>query len=193
MNKRMKYIGILLVLVFGIPLATYFFVSTPSLPDPRSTEISQYAQWIQFTPKSQVFTVKVPTPFQEFNETMPLPSSNNVIRYNMYVTQSQAGTTFMITVIEYPYSLNVNDQQKALDNIIKEMIAGNANNTLIYNTQTSFLQFASKDFMLSNPQGFIRVRAFIKDNMIFILSVADRTDEQVEKYFQQFVNSFTLK
>jgi len=192
MSRNVKFIFVLIAFAFIIPMAMYLFIPKPDLPQAEvKTPVSVEEIWKVFSSKR--FTVELPGQPHHAHETSTMPGSKDKIGYDMYVTQSRLGTTFMINVIEYPPSFNTDSSDSVLTTVLNDIMAGNESNTVRHKEFSSFLDFPSIEFVLSNTQGSLRVRAFLRDKTLFILSVADTDIDALDQTFSKFVKSFQLK
>jgi hypothetical protein len=192
MSRNAKFIFVLIAFALIIPVATYLFLPKPKLPKSEiKRPLSIDGAWKVFTSKR--FTVELPGQPHHAHETSTVPDSKEKIGYDMYVTQSRLGTTFMINVIEYPPSFNTDSSEPILTAVLNDIMAANDSNTIIHKEYGSFFNYPSIEFVLNNTQANLRVRAFLRDKTLFILSVADTDIDTLDGAFSKFVESFQLK
>jgi len=186
-----KYILILFALVVVISGAMYLFLPNP-IPSEANAERTPplEEEWKPFSSKR--FTVDLPSQPHHAHETSTTPDSSDKIGYDMYVTQSRLGTTYMINVIEYPPSFSTEPSEPILTGILNDILSGNDSNQVMHKELGSFSDYPSIEFVLSNTQGNLRVRAFLRDQTLFILSVADTDIDTLDHTFARFVDSFRL-
>jgi hypothetical protein len=76
---------------------------------------------------------------------------------------------------------------------MKEMMSGNANNQLKNMQKGTFQGYPSVDFEISNNQVHVKSKAFIADKTLFVLTLIDKDLEEMNKQFDNFVNSFEVQ
>ncbi len=192
MSRNSKFIFVLIAFAFIIPMAMYLFIPQPKLPKSEvERPISVEETWKVFSSKR--FTVELPGQPHHAHEMSTMPGSKDKIGYDLYVTQSRLGTTFMINVIEYPPSFNTDSSESVLTTVLNDIVAGNKSNKVMHKEFASFFDYPSIEFVLSNTQGNLRVRVFLRNKTLFILSVADTDIDALNQTFSKFVKSFQLK
>lgn len=149
--------------------------------------------WKEYKPATGSFTALLPTLPQHASEVVPIPDSSDSIKYNMYLTQSKSGLTYMINMIEYPRSFDTSNSEMLLEGIIKEMMSGDAQNVLVDKSRQEFLGCPSVDFTLKTEHGSVSARALIAGKTVYVLTAIDSSSERAKKGFQRLVDGFSLK
>ena len=150
------------------------------------------SDWKEFTPQSGKFKVMLPALPQHASEAVPLPSGQGMIKYDMYLSQEKDGTTYMISLIQYPDNFDTANTEELLNGVMKEMMSGSANNKLINSEKGVFRQATALDFAIQNSDVFIRSKTFLVSKTLFVLTLIDRNPQGVEELFKKFIDSFTL-
>lgn len=190
---------IVLVLFVALMSATLYYLFRPGTTAPY-TAISmqdptlppQDIDWKEYISEKPAFKVLLPTTPQHAEESVPLPAAQGVMKYDLYLSQSKSGATFMISVIEYPEGYDMSNQQSLLDGVQKEMLSGNEKNKLVDSSKGMFQSCLSLDFLLENPDIVTKSKAFIHGRRLYVLTVVDRVKEHLESHFTQFTNSFEV-
>lgn len=193
---RLVRLGLVVVglLIAGVLICNIFIKKSPMNEKATAPTIEVTSdlmeEWREYKPQSQLFTVSLPALPQHASQAIPVQEGEGVIRYNMYLAQARDGATFMINVIEYPASFDVSDSQALLEGVMKEIVGGNPNNTLVKSTRDAFYGFPSLLFLVHNQEGTIKTRVIQKNHVLYVLSAADISDERVESKFEKLVGSF---
>jgi len=193
MSRRTTLIIVLISFTLVIPLTIYIFFPKPQLPE-HTIEAPVLAKevWKPFTSSMKRFVVELPNTPHHAHETRNISGSHGRISYDMYVAQSRLGTTFMINVIEYPTQFDPSSSESILNGVFNDIVAGNDSSQVVHNELGTFLDCPSIDFVLSHPRGNLKVRAFLHERLLFVLSVADKDVNALDSLFSQFVDSFQI-
>lgn len=184
------------VLIAGVLCYNLFLKKSPEKENattpPLEVTSDLTGEWREYKPQSNLFTVSLPALPHHAAQAIPAQDGGGVIRYNMYLSQARNGATFMINVIEYPPSFDISDSNALLEGVMKEIVGGNPNNTLVKSTRDVFLGFPSLLFLVHNKEGTIKTRVTQKDHVLYVLSAADTTNERAESKFEKLVESFKI-
>ena len=149
-------------------------------------------EWKEFVPQTNKFKVMLPALPQHAAEAVPLPAGQGMIKYDMYLSQEKDGTTYMISLIQYPDAFNTSNPSELLDGVMKEMMSGSSNNKLISSKKENYQGFDALDFAIQNSDWSIRCITFLAGKTLFVLTLIDRTPEGIDEAFKKFINSFKL-
>jgi hypothetical protein len=184
------FLGAVVILLFA-----YFF--TPkryhSLAMSDSVQAMKLVdEWRTFCSLSERFSVSLPSPPQRAIEFIPIPSSNERIRYDMLLSQAKSGTICMVNIIDYPSSIDVSNSDTILETIIKEIVAGNQANRLMKTDKGIFYGFPGIDFVIVNHDATIYGRTVLNGRSLFVLSVADHDPQDADTAFKKLTDSFVI-
>jgi hypothetical protein len=150
-------------------------------------------EWKKFTAPQGQFEVLLPSLPQHASEVVPLLSGQGAIKYDMYIAQKKDGSTFMISVIQYPPSFDVSNANSLLESVMKEMQGANKSNTIQNKEVTVFNTYPALDFWMKNDEFATRSKTFLCGHTLFVLTFVDRNFVDLEQDFSTFINSFQLK
>ncbi len=196
-QKARIIVPILGVILIALTLY-YLFAPRPYEDESLSTVSSTNPQdilveeWKEYRPQNGMFVVRLPALPQHASESVPIPDANDSIKYNMYLSQSPAGSTFLINIIQYPPAFDTSNSDALLEGIVKEMMSGNTSNKLISQTKGLFLNHPAVDFTLHTQSGELFAKVFLIGNTVYILSVIDPNTERGQIAFNRFVEGFLL-
>lgn len=149
--------------------------------------------WKEFSPANGKFKVLLPALPQHASDSVPLASGNGSIKYDMYLSQEKNGTTFMISLIEYPKDFDTSKSSDLLDSVMNQLMAGNPNNRLRNVAKGSYHTYPSLDFAIENNDVFVRSKTFMMGKTLFVLTLVDRNLNDIDAQFVKFINSFALQ
>jgi len=158
--------------------------------DPSKKEKDVDDSWKEFASAAGLFKVMLPALPQHASEVVPLPTGQGFIKYDMYLSQGKDGSTYMISLIQYPDTFKASDPYELLEDVMKEMMAANGNNKLKDSFQSRFLKVPALDFSILNNSVSIRSKTFFVNKTLFVLTLIDRNTDKLDERFQKFVGSF---
>jgi len=191
MISKQKFFGWTLVAIIGI--AIIYWLSQRSQGDSsEGRSLVFLEEWKEYNPNNGKFTAMLPSLPQHAADSVALPSSQGFIKYDMFLSQEKDGTTFMISMIQYPNEYDTSRPMDLLDNVQKELMFGNVHNKLKSSTRGMYQEFPSIDFFIENNELVIRSKAFLVEKTLYVLTLIDRTPLDIEEHFGKYVESFHL-
>jgi hypothetical protein len=185
-------------IIFGVViiLLLFYVINRTPYQSPAALKavhpVTIVEEWRSFRSPSGRYVVSLPTPPQQAFESIPMPSSDEHIRYDMVLSLAKSGTICMVNIIDYPPSVDVSNADGVLANAIKEIVAGHQANRLVKNDKGIFYTFPGMDFVIVNQDATIRGRAILKGNSLFVVSVADHDPQVAEAVFTKLADSFVI-
>jgi hypothetical protein len=194
MGQKGKVLSGVIVAGIVLLLFIYFFTPKPYTPpiSPASLDIGTVDVWREFRSPSERFVVSFPTPPQRAMDSVPMPSSDERIRYDMLLSQAKNGTICMVTIIDYPPSVDIANPDAVLTTAIQEMVAGNPANHLLKTEKGKWLGFPKTDFVIGSKDAVIDGRAILKGSSLFMISVAAHDPQTADAAFKKLSDSFVL-
>ncbi|MBA2369411.1 MAG: hypothetical protein H0V82_10375 [Candidatus Protochlamydia sp.] len=190
----------IIMAIFAILMVVVIFLATnlkdayKTLPGTITDELKivPYSDWNEFTPKTGLFKVRLPSTPQFANETVNIPGTDLKRLYEMYAAEKINGAVFMVSVITYPPSFPITNNQELLHEVIDELVASNTNNRLLETRDGEFKSHPNVDFHMVNKEYDIEGKAFLVGKIMYVLTyVVKNTDYDTNDY-QYFLNSFEL-
>lgn len=155
-------------------------------------KIPEFQNWHEFAAPDNKFKVLLPVLPQHATENVNDPLSKGKRKYDMYVSEEDDGTVFMISSISHPEAKNATDKEMLLKQLMADMSNSNPKNKLL-NSKTGVYQgYQSLDFSISNDEVHIDARAFVVDNSLIVLSSISKLQNYNPQEFAFFANSFEL-
>lgn len=187
-------LAIFLIRVNETPTGT-----TPAVPEKLSasgasstaSNSSDFHNWHEFSPPSAKFKVLVPTPPQHATEKFEDPKTKENRKYDMYVSEADNGTIFIISQIAMMEPTAKIDQN-VLTNVMNDILSANPKSKLKNMQMGKYHENPSLDFSIENDQVNIDGKAFISGNTLFMLTSVAKLANYKKPEFDFFVNSFQL-
>ena len=158
----------------------------------KPIEAKPFEEWREFTSAIGEFKVMLPAVPLHAEESLPVPESKVVLQYNMYASESNDGTTFMISLITYPEEIDTSKPENMLENVMNEMVSANPTNSLRSLNFHEFLGHKALDFFIESPEIVVNSRAFVSGKTLYLLTMIDKKEQYDEEEFLYFINSFEL-
>lgn len=196
MKRFLVYFASLFLLT-AIIIATFYakdaYKVLPINTTLNKTPLPLNESWFEYEAPNGHFKVSFPLLPQTATQKLPDPSSEEPRQYEMYVTQTDKGTIYMVSLIILPNQPNEKDQFILMDELMHDMVKANLGNKLKSNSTGSYKGFPSIDFIIENDQNTIHAKEFMKDKTIYLLSTITKNDNKEAIHFQYFVDSFKLQ
>lgn len=180
----------LILVILGVKSATDSYKLLP-ISTPPQADTSQLFQWVEFSPNTGHFTVLLPFLPQHAAQTMVDPKTKERRVYEMYISQKQDGTIFMISGISFPDGKTPPDDT-TIKNLVNDMVAANPDNKLVDMNKSTFQTMPASDFQIENPQVSVTGKAFIDGKTLYLLTMLSPSKTEDKQEFDYFTNSFKL-
>ncbi len=174
------------------PSAENTNVATQDSVSEQKAALEATSEWKEFSPQNNTFKVMLPALPQHASEEVPFLPGKGLTKYDMYFSQEKDGTTYMISMIQYPNTYNTSKADDILSSAMNEMLAGSANNKLVTHQSGTFLNYPALDFAIQNNDITIRSKTFLIGKTLFVLTLSDRTSALIDDLFKKFTDSFQL-
>lgn len=150
-------------------------------------------KWKEFSPPSNKFKVLFPAVPQHAQEKLQDPNTKENRQYEMYVSEKDDGTIFMISAITMLDNTNPKIDDTVLKNVINDLLASNPKNKVNKIEKGTYKGNSSLEFSIRNDQVNIDGRAFLVGNTLYILTSAAKIENYHKPEFDLFANSFELQ
>lgn len=195
MSRLFVWISIA-ILILLILLGFYFSKdSYELLPDFPSKElkVKKFEDWHEFKAQNGKFKVMFPVLPQHATENKIDPKTKHVRKYDMYVSEKNNGTIFMVNLITFEESSNeMQDKEKLLKQTIDDLAASNPKNKITQMNVGAYHNQKALSFTIENPDLIMDGKAFIHDHTLYLLSVIAQVLHYDQKEANFFLNSFLL-
>jgi hypothetical protein len=165
-----------------------------STDDSVSIEETNFTNWHEFSPPKGTFKATFPTLPQHASKNLVDPKSKQPRTYDMYFSEKENGSVFMINVITFPekFSPVLANHETHLKEILDDMLASNPS-TKVKNMQFGeYNHSKSLDFSIENDQMTVDAKAFIIGNSLYVISAIAKNEFLNPKEFSFFMQSFHL-
>lgn len=194
MSRTGLLIGLAVIAIVGLLAARFGSTSLQTLTEkPAQAKVeTEFQDWKEFTPPNSKFKVLLPSLPQHATEKLNDPKTQEPRQYDMYVSEKDNGTLFMISQITMLDTPNLKLDETTLSNIMNEILATNPKGKLKKMEMGKFHELPAIDFSIENDQANIDGKAFLMDNILFLLTSVSKLGNYNKSEFDFFVNSFQL-
>lgn len=147
--------------------------------------------WHSFRSPSNKFNAMFPTLPQHATSKINEPKTQEPRQYDMYVSEKDDGTIFMISIITMLDESN-KINENALTNVINDILSNNPKGKIKSMKLGSYREYPAIDFSIENDKINIDGKAFIVGNTLYLLTSAANLENYQKPEFDFFVNSFEL-
>ncbi len=151
-----------------------------------------FNDWLDFKSPKGGFHAFLPVFPQNAKENVTDPRTKEVRKYDMYIAEKGDGTIFMVSLITLPKVPEKGEEQKYLQGLIDNMLAGNESNKLVDSKITTFKTYPAIDFAIDNQDLAIKGIVFIKKDLLAILTRVSKIANRNNNEFTFFSNSFNF-
>lgn len=198
MSRLGLLVGAAAVAIAAFLALRYSQNSTTSLEQPKQAlkmpEISKLnlQNWHEFTAPGNQFKVLFPTLPQQANEQLKDPKTKGSRQYEMFVSEKDNGTIFMINIITLLEKPPADSDEKILSGIMNEMVSSSPQSKLKNMKMGRYRNFPALDFSIENQELTIDGKVFVEGNTLYLLSSIAKAATYQPEEFEFFVNSFQL-
>lgn len=194
MSKISMTLGTIVLVVLGVLAFTvkpmHYHHQKESHDIAMVTDEKQLHEWHEFVSPMQKFKVLLPTLPQHAQENVNDPKTHQRKEYDMYVSEKDNGTVFMISLITIGSEGQLNEE--ALSNVMHDMLTGNPRSKLKNVKMGKYHGYPSLDFSIESEQAIIDGKVFLSGSTLYLLTSASRPEQYSRQEFDYFVNSFEL-
>lgn len=155
-----------------------------------STMAPSFESWHEFKAPSGLFTVAFPSLPQHATEKQGDPKTKEMRHYDMYVSEQDNGTIFMISMITSLENKPTQINEAVLSRVMNEMLAMNPQSKVKKMQMGKYQNNPAMDFSIENNEVNIDGKAFAKGNTLFVLTSVAKLGNYNRAEFDHFVNSF---
>ncbi len=190
MNKIFLWILVVLIALGGI----YWLLRSKDIHNNLNKQANSFSSnWHEYVEPHGNFKALLPTIPHVAKEQIIDPKINDLVTYQIYVSPDEDGSLFTISMIELPQKTGKKYDDKFLEDYLKEMFIKNPNNSLENFQMKNTPVGKALEFSVKNQQAIVTGNAFLKDNVIYVLSITTKPNNTLKEKFDIFVNSFKLK
>lgn len=183
--------AIVLACILVVRYAKDMYKALPATLNSTMT-IVPFEEWREFEADEAKFKVQIPALPQHATETVRDPKDQQKREYDMYVSQKNDGTIFMISLITYENDQETSNPTKLLKSIVEEMLASNPSNKLKSLKENLYHQYKAIDFSIENADVHMDGKAFVIGKTLYILSYIAKSADYNPLEYQHFIDSFKL-
>lgn len=152
----------------------------------------EFQKWHEYSPPSGKFKVLLPTLPQQAQEKLQDPNTKETRQYEMYVSEKEDGTIFMISVITMLETGQNKIDDGVLKKVVNDLMTTNPKNKVKKMEKGSYKEYPAMEFSIENDQVNIDGKAFLAGTTLYLLTSAAQLQNYQRPEFDFFVNSFQL-
>lgn len=195
MSRMLTILIAILVLLGSFLVIRYAKDSYKILPFNEKNPLnakSNFLDWKEFNQTDGTFKALFPVLPQRVTDKIADPLTSEPRKYDMYAAVDELGTGFIISTITFPTKVDSRDVETVLRSAVNDMLERNKDNKLKMTKIGKFSGADSLDFALENSQVTIAGKAILHNNILYVLSMADKTGDFNANELNFFVNSFHI-
>lgn len=187
--NRAVFILILICIAWG--LYTFFHSSSKEGELQEIKPAEAQSGWRHFLPSTGKFSVDLPVMPQQASEMINDAMTQQLRRYEMYVSEGADGTVYLINLITYPSDADMKDPQKLFKSFIDDLLASNPRNQLISSTSAAHQGLDGMEFKMKTQDAIMNSKMFLEGSTLYVLSKVSKTETD-NGDFDKFVSSFRI-
>lgn len=195
MSKMLTILIAILVLVSSFLVIRYAKDSYKLLPFDEKNPLKQtsnFQDWKEFNHTDGRFNALFPVLPQHVTDKIEDPLTKEPRKYDMYAAADEHGTGFIISTITFPDKVDESNSDAILRSAVNDVLSRNKENKLKMTKAGKFLNSSSLDFALENKEVTVAGKAILHGNILYVLSMADKTSDFNVDELNFFVNSFHI-
>lgn len=197
MAKYATYLLVVLLLFAGFVFIRLVNVNTLigpvslSVESPLNLDKFDFQNWHEFSPPDKKFTVLLPTIPQHAADNIKGTEKGDK-KYEMFVSQKNDGSIFMITLITFKDPEKTKDREALLRELMDDMVNRNSKNKIKNISTGKFKDYDSLDYSFGNADTHVDAKSFLVDETVYILTRAVSSKNYTADEYKFFVNSFDI-
>ena len=149
--------------------------------------------WSKIESKQGKCTMNFPSDAEHVSETMKLDEDGTELKYDAYISASDAETVFMLLVAEYPDFVDDEFSQMSLEAFLNGILAHGASTQLLFADLVLVQGHQGMDFFIKTGSNYFKGRAVMVKNQLYLMAMECKVVNYNESHYDKFVNSFLLK
>jgi len=154
-------------------------------------DIPNFQLWHEFASPTEQFKVLLPSLPQHATDKIADPKTKEPLQYDMYVSEEEDGTLFMISVITMKEGTKAKIDENLLTTVMNDILASTPQGKLKKMKLVTYKGHPAIDFSIENGQVIIDGKAFLVDQTLFALTSVAKIELYQKQKFDFFVNSFS--
>jgi len=194
MSKIWLIAGAGAVLLAGVIGVLVMEEGAPEMPFSSAQKIKKdlkLQDWHEFSSPHEDFKVLIPSLPQHASEIIKDPKTQKNQKYDVFVSEADDGTVFMITLIT-PLEGTDEKSEDLLNRVIQDLSKASEKSKILKKKTGVYKGYPSIDFSIENPQVTVNGKAFVKDKTLYMLSSVTKAERYAKEEVDFFINSFQL-
>lgn len=151
---------------------------------------TNFLDWHLYVSPNGNFQVMFPTLPQQAAKKIVDDKTKEPRDYDMYVSEKNDGTLFIITAITFPPNRDPKATEQLLTKAMTDMVESDPNNKLKNVKVNEFQNMKALDFTIESDKINIDGKAFMVGDTLYVLTSIGKNEAYNPKEFSFFTNSF---
>lgn len=194
MSRLLSILLVIAILVFG----WMFFFKRPDVHnsiktgEPAKSTTHDFASWHDYKSPAGHFRALLPNLPQHVADSRQDDSTKEERDYEMYLATDDDGGAFSINTITYKTTPTDKLDDAFLEKTIREMLSHSGEESNSTFKMVPYKGGKAIDFIVENTKGYLVGRAFIKGNVLYVLTSINPHTRVKPESVEFFFNSFEL-
>jgi hypothetical protein len=147
--------------------------------------------WHKVASKQGKCTMDFPATAEHVSETMKIDDETE-LKYDAYISASDAETVFMLLVAQYPEFVDEEFAQMSLEAFLNGILTHGSGAQLLFADLVLVDGHEGMDFFIRTGANYFKGRAVMVKNQLYLMAMECKVSDYDEKFYEKFVDSFLL-
>lgn len=148
--------------------------------------------WLKVESQQGKCSMHFPNAAEHVAETMKIDEEGTELKYDAYISASEAETVFMLLIAQYPDFVDEQFAQMSLEAFLNGILTHGAGAQLLFADMILIQGHEGLDFFIRTGPNYFKGRALMVKNQLYLMAMECKVSNYDEKHYNKFVNSFLL-
>ncbi len=134
-----------------------------------------------------------PAKAEHVAETMKIDEDGTELKYDAYISSSEAESVFMLLVAQYPDFVDEEFAQMSLEAFLNGILTHGAGSQLLFADLVLVEGHEGLDFFIRTGANYFKGRCVMVKNQLYLMAMECKVSDYDETHYEKFVGSFLLK
>ncbi len=149
-------------------------------------------EWHKVESSQGKCSMHFPATAEHVAETMKIDEEGTELKYDAYISASEAETVFMLLIAQYPDFVDEEFAQMSLEAFLNGILTHGAGSQLLFADLVLVQGHEGLDFFIRTGPNYFKGRALMVKNQLYLMAMECKVSDYDEKHYDRFVNSFLL-
>ena len=162
-------------------------------PKEDSSKKEATDNWETFTSEKNGFSIDFPAKPEHVSQTIDIPKTDMVIQYDTFISEPNENSIYVVSVWEYPESLDLSEPYQDLETGFQGMISALPGSEVVKKDKVDVAGNDALEFIVKNDEIFFQGKLLVVDNTLYqIFVVYKEDDKEMDSNYKRFIESFEL-